>query len=222
MFDFSPDVCINFSTNYPQAVDNKNPNSPVFFVTEDYSNGAVRRFVANGKGWDALHRDGITTYLRIIDGSTFEWTSSEKEGRDSASKHFQGSEGIDYHDDKLYFTAKTAMKFFILDLTAMTYTVERTQFSAQPDQIALAKNMKSLGTDHKYVYFCQDGGTPGVYARDLQGTYHTVFQAIKGGWYDGDETVGIALSPGGKKLYAGFQDAGVLMEFKRDDGLPFE
>ena len=73
------------------------------------------------------------------------------------------------------------------------------------------------------MYFCEDGGSsPGVYARDSNGMYHTVFQGISGGRYDGDETVGIALSPDGLKLYAGFQDTGVLMEFTRDDGLPFE
>ncbi|KAL7525950.1 hypothetical protein ACHAXR_001234, partial [Thalassiosira sp. AJA248-18] len=75
-----------------------------------------------------------------------------------------------------------------------------------------------------------DGGTtPGVYVRDTNGMYHTIFEAIDGGIYSGngddespDETVGIALSPDRRKLYAGFQDAGVLMEFTREDGHPFE
>ena len=48
-----------------------------------------------------------------------------------------------------------------------------------------------------------------------------VFQAISDE-YDGDETVGIALTPDRMKLYAGIQDAGVLFEFTRDDGRPFE
>ena len=40
--------------------------------------------------------------------------------------------------------------------------------------------------------------------------------------YNGDETAGVALSPDGKKFIAGIQRAGVLFEFSRDDGLPFE
>ena len=72
------------------------------------------------------------------------------------------------------------------------------------------------------MYFTEDGGsTPGVFVRDGDGTYYTVFQAISDE-YDGDETVGIALTPDRMKLYAGIQDAGVLFEFTRDDGRPFE
>ena len=77
--------------------------------------------------------------------------------------------------------------------------------------------------------YTKDGGTtPGVYVRDTSGKYHTIFEAIEGGIYSGDEdnsadeTVGIALSPDRRKLYAGFQDAGVLFELTRDDGYPFE
>ena len=93
----------------------------------------------------------------------------------------------------------------ILDLQKMTYVTERTgsnfggkgSFNAQPDQIIL-ENYK------RWIYFSEDGGsTPGVYVRDKAGTYRTLFEGIAGGRYDGDETVGIALSPDRKKLYAG-------------------
>ena len=87
----------------------------------------------------------------------------------------------------------------------MTYVTERTgsnfggkgSFNAQPDQIIL-ENYK------RWIYFSEDGGsTPGVYVRDKAGMYRTVFEGIAGGRYDGDETVGIALSPDRRKLYAG-------------------
>lgn len=199
-----------------KAVENSNPSRPVFFITEDNSEGVLKRFEANGNGWDALQRDPVqVTYLRIMDGTTFEWTGSEAAGRESARRYFAGAEGISYRDGKLYFIAKVSQLLYSLDLDAMTYEVERTGFPAQPDQIVLGKY-------GKFIYFCEDGGTPGVYARDMDGSYTTVFSAIRGGWYDGDETVGIALSPDGKRFYAGYQDAGVLMEFTRDDGLAFE
>mmetsp|Transcript_20351 Transcript_20351/g.41910 ORF Transcript_20351/g.41910 Transcript_20351/m.41910 type:complete len:544 (-) Transcript_20351:142-1773(-) len=198
------------------AVENSNPNRPVFFITEDNSQGVLKRFKANGNGWDSLQSDPIqVTYLRIMDGTTFEWTGSEEAGRESARRYFAGAEGISYRDGTLYFIAKVSQLLYSLDLDSMTYEVERTGFPAQPDQIALGKY-------GRYIYFCEDGGTPGVYARDVDGSYETVFSAIRGGCYDGDETVGIALSPDSKRLYAGYQDAGILMEFTRDDGLAFE
>jgi len=40
--------------------------------------------------------------------------------------------------------------------------------------------------------------------------------------YDEDETVGIAFTQDRTRLYAGLQDAGVLLELTRDDGMPFE
>ena len=50
--------------------DNTNTMKPVFFTTEDDEAGAMRRFVADGNGWDALHSDGDESFLRIIDDNT--------------------------------------------------------------------------------------------------------------------------------------------------------
>ena len=131
-----------------------------------------------------------------------------------------------FHDGKVYFAAKKIRTLLILDLENMTYETELTgaqfegkgTFNAQPDQIVCQDT-----TCKKWIYFSEDGGTtPGVYVRDMAGTYRTVFEGIAGGLYDGDETVGIALSPDRRKLYAGFQDAGVLLEFTRDDGFSFQ
>ena len=38
-----------------QAVDNRDPDRPVFFNTEDIEYGPLRSFEANDKGFDALH-----------------------------------------------------------------------------------------------------------------------------------------------------------------------
>ena len=47
------------------AVDNDtNPNKPLFFITEDLEDGALRRFQANGKGWNSLH-NGWGSYALI-------------------------------------------------------------------------------------------------------------------------------------------------------------
>ena len=49
------------------AVNPRNPDLPVFYVTEDRSGGALRRFIANGTGWQALHNeDGMIDFLHIV------------------------------------------------------------------------------------------------------------------------------------------------------------
>ena len=103
----------------------------------------------------------------------------------------------------------------MLNLNDMTYTSERTgssfqgqgAFNAQPDQII------KMTDDRKFVYFTEDGGSsPGAHARDSDGKYYTLFRAIPGGIYAGDETVGIAFSPDRKRFYCGYQEKGVLLE----------
>lgn len=204
------------------AVDNRNPENPVFFTTEDDDVGPLRRFVADGNGWEALHSGGETTYLEILDGNTFQWTDDIGDGRSSASRHFPNSEGIQVHDGKVYFMSKEFKRLLILDLVTNTYTTEGTgkkfygegDFSDQPDQ-----NM--FGRSGKYLYFTEDGGkNPGVFARyGEEEMYFTMFQ---GRLSEEDETVGIALSPDHKSFYAGLQGHGCIFEFRRDDGLAFE
>ena len=107
-----------------------------------------------------------------------------------AAVYYKNSEGIIYHEGLLYFAAKKTQTLLILDLEKMTYVTERTgaqftgkgSFNAQPDQIV-------LGNYKRWIYFSEDGGgSPGVYVRNKDGTYHTIFEGIEGGVYDGDET----------------------------------
>jgi len=205
------------------ACDDRVYDQPVFYTTEDEEDGALRRFVAQQHGWDALHSDGETSFLNILDGNKFEWTTDEGVGRNSAKKYFPKTEGIQVHEGKVYFMSKEFQRMIILDLENFTYTTESTgkkfygegSFGGQPDQ-----NM--FGPSRKYLYFTEDGSSdPGIYARYHDGTYFTMFQAIRGGIHTDDETIGIALSPDHKRFYAGFQD-GYIFEFTREDGLRFE
>jgi len=108
------------------AVDNRVPENPVFFVTEDRLYPVLRRFVANGNGWGALASEGTTTFLRLLDGSRYEWTADEEAARANGHKYFPNSEGISYHDGKLYFMPKEQRRIIILDLDGNTYEVEYT------------------------------------------------------------------------------------------------
>ena len=211
------------------AVDNTDPNEPIFFLTEDHEAGALRRFVADGNGWDSLHNGGTTSYLYFIDDQNFEWTSSIDDGRRSAQWYYPNSEGISYFDGMLYFVSKEMQTLYTLDLAQMTYQREGTggshllgrgSFNAQPDQIFIASGVGEAGK--RYQYFTEDGGSsPGLFARDGDGSYYTVFQGIEG-VYEEDETVGVAFTRDRTRLYAGLQDVGLLLELTRDDGMPFE
>lgn len=207
------------------AVDNRDPHKPVFYVTEDHKFGALRRFVANGQGWDALHSDGDTSFLLIKDDKTFEWTTNQNDAMKSANKYYMNTEGIAFDNGFLYVMAKVEQKMLTLDLDRMTYETELSgkkfhgagSFSNQPDQLI-------VGPSRNFLFYTEDGGdSPGVFVRfSGDEMYSCMFEGIPGGVYDGDETVGIALSPNKMRFYAGFQDAGVIMEFTRVDGLPFQ
>eukprot|EP00986_Skeletonema_menzelii_P013151 scaffold7491_cov142-Skeletonema_menzelii.AAC.2 len=204
------------------ATDDSIDESPVFFVTEDSQFGAMRRFQAYSRGWNSLHSDGDLTYLSIIDDSKFEWTKNLTAARESAYSYYQNSEGISFDNGRLYFTAKSTQKLFVLDLKSLTYELETTglnfsgkgSFNAAPDQVI--KGAK------RFLYFTESGGkTPGVYVRDMiTGKYMTMFEAGDERYLN-DETVGIAFSPTRQRMYAGYQNSGVLIELRRTDGLPF-
>ncbi|KAL7551399.1 hypothetical protein ACHAWF_015523 [Thalassiosira exigua] len=209
------------------ACDDRDPSNLVFYVTEDDEKGALRRFETPRSGWGALHDDanGTTTYLRVLDDGEYEWTTDEDEARKSAKEHYPNAEGVQFHEGKLYFMSKELRTMLVLDVDGNTYESEvagkkfygEGDYGDQPDQ-------NVLGPTRKYMYFTEDGGeSPGVYARyDGDGTYFALFQGVPGGRYDGDETVGIALSPDHRTLYAGFQEFGIIFEIKREDGLAFE
>ncbi|KAL7547523.1 hypothetical protein ACHAWF_012738 [Thalassiosira exigua] len=207
------------------ACDDRDPSNLKFFTTEDHERGALRRYETGDYGWGALHGGGTTTFLNVLDDENYEWTTDEELARDSAEKYYPKTEGVQVHEGKLYFMSKEDESLIVLDLEDMTYETEATgkkmygegDFGDQPDQ-------NYFGPTRKYMYFTEDGGeNPGVHARyGDDGTYFTLFQGVEGGRYDGDETVGIALSPDHKKFYAGFQDYGIIFEVTRNDGRAFE
>ena len=135
------------------------------------------------------------------------------------------------NSDGTYESEHTGMKFYgegsfadeVSDSVCRSLFVPSVSFltcsktlNAQPDQIM-------HGPTRKYIYYTEDGGNHcGIHARySDSGTYLTLFQAMNG-HYDDDETIGIALSPDHRRMYAGIQDAGLIFELTRDDGSPFE
>jgi len=217
------------------AYDDRDPDDPRFFVTEDVSDGAVRRYRPQPdsvSGWDALHRPGgAIDYLEFLpDGRTFRWTASHDDGRKSAEAYYPNVEGIVHRGDgHLLFVAKVTQELFDLDLDRMTYAVTSTYrpsigFRDQPDQLFFFSSTVGGGGDmqeHPHLYFTEDGGrSPGLFAFD--GSSFRVLLLADGGAYGGDETTGIDLSPDGRSLFFCVQGIGRMFRLRRLDGLPFE
>ena len=213
---------------------------PSFYITEDASDGTMRRYrpPANTEmGWDMLHQSkGIVDYLELIPSNmTFRWTTDMSTGRTSANLYYRNSEGIAIHNGTLAFVSKKEKLLFLLDLDALTYTAVSTEtppsttlpnggsFDAQPDHVVSYTTNTTTATQSNagnILFLTEDGGpTPGLFAYD--GTeYFTVLESALGR-YDDDEVTGIAFSPDGTVMYVCLQDAGILLQIRRNDAQPF-
>ena len=183
-----------------------------------------------------LHGNGTMEYLLLNPNSdetngTYEWTTNLEDGKANANRYFLNAEGIDVHDNILYFVSKKIKTMFVLNLDTGTYTTESTHnglFGGEPDQIIDISDNNYYNNDgvidndenNLLLYFTEDGGRiPGVHARDQRtGEYYTI---LEGTGYSDDETTGLAFSPNHKHLYVAFQENGILFDITRQDGLPF-
>lgn len=206
-----------------------------FATVDSETEGALRRFrprrsiledaVAADDFSDVLHGDGTLDYLRLDfpTRGAFSWTRDLGIGNTNAEEHFPNAEGIDHHDGRLYFVSKVRKELTVLDLDRRLYTRHSTEsgaFAAQPDQIT-----HLIGDDPNgsaFLYFLEDGGTsPGVFGRNQRsGRYFTVLEKIPDE-QEGDETTGLAFCDDHTRMIVAFQDTGLILEVRREDGLPF-
>ena len=199
-----------------------------YFVTEDHINGTLRRFIPDVVDtfdpWDELHGTGVTTHLILKPDSdthgTYEWTSNMAAARLNGRMFYPNPEGLDVHEDQLYFVSKKLKTMFVLNLDDGTYTSHTTRrgvFDGQPDQIQRILSPEGEVYD-ELLYFTEDGGRyAGVHARNREGQFFSILESP----YWSDETTGLAFSPDGLYMYIAYQDNGTLFEISREDGLPF-
>ena len=195
-----------------------------YFVTEDHAFGPLRRFIPASRNhkdpWQELHRNGQTTYLRLLPSSdrkgTYQWIKSKELAKLNANAFYPNAEGIDVDGNQLYFVSKKLKTMFVLDLDNGTYTSHTTRsgvFKGQPDQL-----QRIIGASDNLLYFTEDGGRyAGVHARSRRGQFFTILEAPA----SCNETTGLAFSPDGLHLYIADQNGGQLLDVTRDDGLPF-
>ena len=205
-------------------------------VTEDSAKGALRRYTPDkGELEDTLN---TTKYWKVLQGNngsidylvlnpdtkcsgSFKWTSNHNVGRSSARKHFPNTEGIEYYNRKIYFTAKKNKVLIALNLQSGFYEATSTTgglFDGQPDQIKVpTKHIKHLGgTD--IMHFTEDFRSSGIHTRDLKnGKFFTVAHSLS----HKSETTGIAFSPDMRHFYFCIQKAGLCFDITRVDGLGF-
>lgn len=220
---------LSFFLNY-QATDFRDPFRPVYFVSEDSTTGALRRVQpgvqSQGAGWDSLTQDGTMRQYLVLDPdtNTFSWTSDIDEGRASAAAHYPHSEGLSVQSGILHMTSKDLSTIFSLNLSTRVYTSHYTKdaildgdgtFEEEGDQLTQISDQT--------LYIGENGGSsPGLYALDLHtDSFYAIFEGISD-VYNGDDVTGIAFSPDWRRLYAAFENSGILLEFVREDGLTFE
>ena len=208
------------------AYDISNEDEPHFFVTEDSSRGALRRFTPSDPDWDnewgILQGAGVVDYLLLnfdqsMTNGTFTWTTDLNAARQNAFALYPNTEGIDAREGKLLFVSKVRKAIFTLDLQLGTWFVSSTVsglFDGQPDQI-----QRLLGDSRDLLYFTEEGGRDaGIHARDKDSRFYTFMESPL---YPG-ETTGLSLSPDGKFMYADYQSVGLLFTLFRKDGQSFE
>lgn len=119
-------------------------------TVDSSSEGALRRYTPNkrvlqeafdtGDYSNVLHcSGGRLQYLLLLDAGMFQWTNSVGLANANAELKYPNSEGIDFHNGRVYFVSKTLKMLYVLDLDRMSYTQSSTvsgTFDAQPDQIS--------------------------------------------------------------------------------------
>jgi uncharacterized protein len=204
------------------AVNNDDPANPVFFLTEDKSDGAVRRWrPSSGStiGWDMLHGNGVLDYLEFLPNNQFQWTTSLDAARTSAYNFYRNVEGIVYRNRRLVFASKAQFQFFILDLDAKTWTRRSSVagnttggggiMNGQADQLSLHGD--------GVLYVAEDGGTwPGVFVEQRSQFY--AFLQMYDSKYSGEDVTGVNFSPDGRMMFVCAQRQGLLFRVRRIDG----
>ena len=198
---------------------------PRFFASEDHNKGTVRRFTPDTASWETpwemLHGEGIVDYLIVYPnenrtGGTFNWTNDREAARNNARSYYPQSEGIDVYGDEMYLVCKRIQQIFTFNLDTMTYFNQTTVsglFDGNPDQM-----QRIVGNSDDLLFFTEEGGKDaGIHARDGEGRFYTILESPE---YS-DETTGLAFSPNGEHMYVAYQNAGLLFDVWREDGLPF-
>ena len=195
------------------ASDVRDRDWPRFFVTEDYRDGALRRFTPSIANWtnpqEMLHSAGTMEYLMlrpfnnsVSDQGTYTWTTSFNAGKRNAELYFRNTEGISVIDNILYFVSKKQHELFELNLDNFTWKKSSTKgglFGGSPDQLV------GIIGDKELVYFTEEGfgdesqgdSAAGVHARDNRGRYFTILESHV---YH-EESTGLAFSPDHRHLY---------------------
>jgi hypothetical protein len=141
--------------------DDRDKSLPRFFVSEDRSRGALRRFTPSVADWDdpwnMLHGNGTLEFLVLEPDpdneatGTYRWTHNKSESENNAKLFYPESEGIDRDGKFLYMVCKRVKYLFIFDLDSFTYerfTTEHGLMDGKPDQIS-----HFLGDDQGILYF---------------------------------------------------------------------
>lgn len=184
------------------------------FLTEDEPDGCFYRFVPdrlNERGFPDL-RSGRLEVASVANGGAVTWvpvpdplyeggTPTRRQVEEAT--HFDGGEGIWFHDGTVYFSTKG-------DNRVWAYEVATSQLTILYDGDAMSEP-PIRGVDNLTVSCCgdvlvaEDGGAMRVMAILANGEIKPLVQVVG---HDGSEITGPAFDPSGTRLYFSSQRGG--------------
>ncbi len=205
------------------AVDTKNMQ---LYLTEDEPDSCLYRYTANSncaKGYPDLD-DGYLEVAEIINGrmGKLRWhalpdplansTPTRKQIKESA--HFDGGEGIWYHQEIIYFTTKGDDRVWAYDIKNNDLSIiYNAALHIQPVLTGVDNITANTAGE---LLVAEDGGNMQIVIIPRQGEVYPLLQVIG---HDRSEITGPAFSPDGSRLFFSSQRG---KTGKSEDGVTFE
>lgn len=194
------------------------------YLTEDRSDGLLYRF--SPSAYPSL-ASGVLEAAQILDPNgqgpiapgqsrPLAWhvvpdplaTAVQTRFQIASATRFNGGEGIDYHDGRIYFATKGNDRIWMIDAAADRIEIRYDRASSPMGSLAGVDNVfVAAGGD---VYVAEDPGSLQIVALTTTGQVKPIVQLTG---QTGTEITGPALSPNGRRLYFSSQ---------RNPGLTYE
>ncbi len=205
------------------AVDTKNMQ---LYLTEDEPDGCLYRYTANSnnaEGYPDLD-DGYLEVAEIINGrmGKLRWhalpdplansTPTRKQIKESS--HFDGGEGIWYHQEVIYFTTKGDDRVWAYDIKNNDLSIiYNAALHIQPVLTGVDNITANTAGE---LLVAEDGGDMQIVIIPKQGEVYPLLQVIG---HDRSEITGPAFSPDGSRLFFSSQRG---KTGQSEDGVTFE
>lgn len=184
------------------------------YLTEDESDGCWYRYTATemvGEKYDfrtgflevaSVDRDGFVSWIPVPNPNP-KWYQTPTRKQVSSATHFNGGEGIWYHEDKIFFTTKGDNRVWEYDTLSNRLSVLYDKAKSNPKILSGVDNI-CVSRDGD-ILVAEDGDDMQIVVLDSSGGIYPLVQVVG---QNSSEITGPAISPRGDKLYFSSQRGG--------------